>query len=217
MLAALFSCQAAEIAPGQYVVENNSLARTLSIADGKLRTVKILNKLSGATIALTNAAEFRLRLSQGTDKPETAVTLTSSDFQVLETAPHKNGLTFTLTNSVQRLGVEVSYELATNDFFMRKRIAIVSGKAVTLERIDVEELEIADAYQPYTTREITSKAPGKWNPGLGQPLYTSNSATFWGIEFPAADNQVKNGSLYAGYFWGRTIQPGQPYQTYSAV
>lgn len=221
LLAAAIGCRAAEIAPKQYVVENHSFARTFSIADGSLRTAKIVNKLSGATILLTNEPEFRLRFSQGTDRPETAVTLTSSDFQVVKVAPYESGThhgwTFALTNGAQQLGVEVSYESAPDDFFMRKRLVIASGRAVTLERIDVDDLNIKDAYQPYTTREITANAPGRWNPGLGQPLYTSNSATFWGVEFPAADNQVRAGSLHAGYLWGRKIQPGEPHQTYAAV
>lgn len=218
---AAICCRATEIAQKQFVLENNSLARTLSITGGKLQTVQIINKLSGATIVLTNAPEFRLRLSQGTDKPETQITLTSSDFQVVAVAPYENGkqhgFAFTLTNSVKQLGAKVFYELSPDEFFMRKRLVIASAKAITLERIDVDDLKIADAYQPYTTREITANASGRWNPGLGQPLYTSNSATFWGIEFPAADNQVRDGSLYDGYLWGRKISAGEIYQTYSAV
>ncbi|TAK94642.1 MAG: hypothetical protein EPO07_16425 [Verrucomicrobia bacterium] len=179
------------------------------------------NKLSGATVAPAKSPEFRLRLSQGTERPETAVALTSADFRVLKFAPHESQsrqeLTFALTNEVHQLGVEVSYELSGADHFMRKWLEIISGKAVTLERIDVEVLNLPDAWQPFTNREITANAPGRWNPGLGQPLYTSNSATFWGVEFPAADNYVRDGGLYTGYLWGRKLQPGQPYRTYAAV
>jgi hypothetical protein len=221
MLAATIYCLGMQVSANQYTLENNSLARTLSTEGGILRTVQIVNKLSGVIVTPVSAPEFRLRLAQGTDRPETAMTLTSSDFRVVTDAPYENGkcqgLTFTLTNADHQLRVEIFYELAPNDFFMRKRLVVTSGKAVTLERVDIEALGLKDAYQPYTTREITANAPGRWNPGLGQPLYTSNSATFWGVEFPAADNKVQDGSLYAGYLWGRAIQPGQSYQTYSAV
>jgi hypothetical protein len=217
LFAAAVGCPAAEVLRDRYVLENNSLARTFSTKDGVLRTVQIANKLAGVTVVPDSAPEFRLRLSEGTDRPGTAVTLTSSDFKILTATPHENGLTFELTNSARQLFIKISYELAPADFFMRKRITIVSGKSVTLERADVEALKLKDAYQPYTTREITANAPGRWNPGLGQPLYTSNSATFWGVEFPAADNQVRDRSLYTGYLWGRAIQPRQSYETYSAV
>jgi len=213
--------QAADAARSQYVLENASLSRTISMANGVLTTAQILNKKSGVRMVPTASPEFRLRFSAGTDRPETAATLTAADFRVLNATPSENAgrqrLAFVLTNAVHQVGVEVAYELATGDSFLRKRLAISSGKSVILERVDVEALGLRDAYQPYTNRDITANAPGRWSPGLGQPLYTSNSATFWGVEFPAADNQVKEGSLYAGYLWGRGLQPGKVWQSYAAV
>src|SRR5438045_5334360 len=87
-LKVITNCPAAEVAQDRYVLENNSLARSFSIKDGKLQTVQIVNKLSGTTIVPSTAPEFRLRLSQGTDKPQTAVTLTSSNFRVLSADSH---------------------------------------------------------------------------------------------------------------------------------
>ena len=201
----------------QHVLENAFLRRTISTQDGVLRTVEIVNKRSGVTDKPLTAPEFRLRLSQGTHRPETAFTLTSADFRIVNVAPAKDTLTFTLENSAHQLTVYVRYELAPADFYLRKRLVITSGKPVTLERIDVEALGLQDAYQPYTVRDITARAAGKWSPGLGQPLYGSKSATFWGIEFPAADNQVKDGLLLAGYLWGRELRAGQPYRSYASV
>jgi hypothetical protein len=86
---------------------------------------------------------------------------------------------------------------------------------MTLERIDVEAVTLADAEQPYQIKCIY--AQGKWSPGLGQPLYTTQSGTFWGIEFPAAYNYVEDRRLTCGYLWGRTLEPGQTYITYRAV
>jgi hypothetical protein len=200
-----------------YILENASLARTFSIEGGILRTVEIVNKLAGTTTTPTSAPEFRLRFSLGTDRPDTAYTLTAADFRATVKEQSKDTLVFTLENAAHYLHVEVRYELPPKDFFLHKRLVITSGKPVTLERIDVEMLGLKDAYQPYTIRDITSRAPGQWSPGLGQPLYGSRSGTFWGIEFPAADNQVKQGMLLAGYLRGREIQPGVPYHTYAAV
>jgi hypothetical protein len=213
------ACCASEAA--QFVLENDSLARALSTDHDVLRTTQILNKRAGVTVVPEIAPEFRLRVSQGTVERGSATTLTSADFRVVKVAPFESGtrkgLTATLTNADLRLSIELTYELGRDDFFMRKRLAMISGKPLILERVDVEALDLKDAYQPYTTREITSRAPGRWNPGLGQPLYTSNSGTFWGIEFPAADNQVKEGLLCAGYLLGRSLKPGESYQSYAAV
>lgn len=212
---------AAESARASFVLENAALARSFSTADGVLRTIRIVNKLSGVTATPGRSPEFRLRVSQGTDRPETALTLTAADFRIVTQPAQPVGarreLAFTLTNTLHQLGVTVVYELAGDDPFMRKRLDIVTGQPVVLERLDVEALQLSDAWQPFGEREITAKAAGRWNPGLGQPLYTTNSAMFWGVEFPAADNQVQQGMLWAGYLWGRKIQPGQSCRSYSAV
>lgn len=205
----------------EFILENDSLARTVSTDRGVVRTIQIVNKRAQVTTAPDSSPEFRLRIAPDTNNPAAAVTLTSSDFHVLNAALVTNvdakDLKIALTNVEHSLGLELIYNLGNNDFFMRKRLTVASAKPVILERIDVETFGLKDAYQPYTLREITSHASGKWNPGLGQPLYTSQSGTYWGIEFPAADNQVKDGLLSAGYLWGRIIYPGKPYQSYAAV
>lgn len=201
----------------RYTLENQSLGRAFSTAGGVLRTVEIINKRAGNSTKLAGATEFRLRFSLGADKPATQFTLTASDFKVLATKPEDGAVLFQLENAQHQLRVEVRYDLNPGDFFLRKRLTITNAQPLVLERIDVEALEMADAWQPYTTRDITANSPGKWSPGLGQPLYATNSATFWGIEFPAADNQVKGGTLSAGYLLGRELKAGQPYQTYAAV
>ena len=204
-------------ADDRHVLENKCLGRVLSTEGGTLRTIEIVNKLAGTTAKPAAVPEFRLRLSQGTSRPETAFTLTAADFKVVKAGETKGALIFNLENAERQLRVEVRYELSPDDFYLRKRLVVTSAKPITLERIDVEALTLPDAYQPYTVRQITASAAGKWSPGLGQPLYTSKSATFWGIEFPAADNQVKEGALAAGYLWGRELKADQPYQTYAAV
>ena len=204
-------------ADDRYGLENQFLGRAVSTAGGTLRTVELVNKRAGSTAQPTGAPEFRLRLSQGTQRPDTAFTLTAADFKIITVALGKEALVIGLENAAHQLRVDVRYELKPDDFYLRKRLTITSAQPVTLERVDVEALDMADAYQPYTTRDITANAPGKWSPGLGQPLYASNSATFWDIEFPAADNQATGNTLSAGYSWGRELKAGQPYQTHAAV
>ena len=126
-------------------------------------------------------------------------------------------MTVALTCASRPVRVTVEYRLEPDDFFMRKRLTVTCGEPLVLERADVEALGLADAVQPYTVRQITANAPGKWSPGLGQPLYGAKSATFWGVEFPAADNRVADGELTAGYLYGRALEPRQPYVTHASV
>lgn len=216
---AALALSASSVAEETFTLENDSLARIISVDHGILRTTQIDNKRAHVTETPAAAPEFQLRISGGAKGP--AVVLTAPDFHVvaanLATNAATKTLAVTLTNLDRKLGVEVVYELKNDDFFMRKHLNLVSEDSIVLERVDVEAFNLKDAYQPYTLREITSRAPGRWNPGLGQPLYTSKSGTFWGIEFPAADNHVANGLLEAGYLWGRAIASAGRYQSYNAV
>lgn len=202
-------------------LSNKQLSRTFTVSQGVLRTTEISNKRANTTWTVPAAAEFKIRVSQGTELVEGDEYLTSADFvctnqksYALENAAGQ-GVEFTLNNKQRQITVVVRYELKESDFYMRKWLEIESQKPITLEYIEVESIPAADAYQPYTTRHIHAR--GSWRPGLGQPLYTTQTGTFWGIEFPAAVNTVENGVLQCAYYWGRQITPGQKYKTYAAV
>ncbi|HOR96829.1 MAG TPA: hypothetical protein PLZ74_00475 [Kiritimatiellia bacterium] len=205
----------------RFTIENHALRRTLTTEGGVLRTEEIENKLNKSVTPLSQAPEFRLRFSEGTHRPETAFTLTSADFELatIKQAPRKDSepLSFTLRNAKHGITIAVAFSVNATDAFLHKQLTVTSGKPITLERIDVDALTLPDAYQPYTTREITAQAPARWSPGLGQPLYGAKSATFWGVEFPAADNLVNEKLLLSGYLWGRQLQAGVPYKSYRAV
>lgn len=211
------------VAAETFELENAALKRSFSTENGILRTTRIVNKLAKAEAVPASCPEFRLRLSQGTDKEGTDVELTSADFRCEMASyfplPAKDkpgkGLVAHLVNAEHQLTVDVTYTLWEQDFYLRKRLVVTSAKPVTLERIDVEALSLADAVQPYKVKCIYAR--GKWSPGLGQPLYTTTSGTFWGVEFPAADNTVAGQALTCGYLWGRRLEPGQPYTSYQAV
>ncbi len=202
----------------KFVIENGSIARTIEIIDGKLQTTVIKNKVAGKVIHPQNNLEFQLQISQGTDLEGTDVFLNSQNFsvkKVLVDKPQK--LSFLLSNKSHKLEVEVVYELNANDNFMNKYLNIRSEKPVTLERIDVESIALEDIEQPYQMKQITAWGPAEWRPGLGQPLYTKHSATFWGTEFPASYNFVKDQTAYCGYLWGKEIKNSEVYTSYKSV
>ena len=198
-------------------LENRFMKRELAVDGGVLVTRSIENKLAGKTLVPCGGSEFRLRISGGTDTPDTDVVLTAADFKVERLRQTKEGAVARLINAKHGLVVEVRYSLALNERYARKQLVLTASKPLTLERIDVEALAFKDAHQPYTLKKITARAGGQWSPGLGQPLYTTESATFWGIEFPAASNFVENNELRCGYLWGRALKAGNPYSTYPAV
>lgn len=222
MSLALHAAVEVEISERGAVLSNGYMARVLQTSTGRLTTSEIINKLAGIKAVPTQCDEFRLRLSQGTDKPNTALWLTSADFEVTELKEYVptgavggKGIAATLFNRSHKITVIVCYELQPDDFYMHKFLKITTATAMTLERIDVDAICFKDADQPYQLKCIYAR--GKWSPGLGQPLYTTESGTFWGIEFPAAYNYVNGNRLTCGYLWGRTLEPDQAYITYKAV
>ncbi|SFB52325.1 alpha-galactosidase [Algoriphagus aquimarinus] len=203
------------------VLENDYLSRTISVADGTLSTIAIVNKINGKTITPSDHNEFKLRISKGTSEVNGDITLTAKDFEVVNFNISKENnsqtLVVELQNKKHKLKVDVHYELADNESYARKYLKITSEKNITLERIDVDAISANGAYQPYTLKEITTQGPANWKPGLGQPLYERESATFWGIEFPAATNEVVNQELNCGYLWGNELNANQTYTSYKSV
>ena len=202
------------------VLGNRYISRIFSVTEGYLKTAEINNKLAHTIIKPLDCPGFSLRISQGTHITGTDVILTGKDFVFVDSneykLPNGKGICFNLKNQKYDLKVAVHYELKDDDAFMRKYLKISSGKAITLERINVDVIA-ADSEQPYKLKQITARGRGQWKPGLGQPLFTTQTATFWGIEFPAAYNFVRDNTMYCGYLWGREIQKNTIYTSYKAV
>lgn len=202
----------------EFVIENESLSRTICIDKGKLRTKKLKNKISDKELIPQNNIEFQLRISEGTHVENSDIVLTSLDFnfkKVMRNTPSE--LIFLLLNKAHKLEVELHYSLSEENSYMNKFLKIKSEKPVTLERIDVETIALEDIYQPYQMKQITAWGPAEWRPGLGQPLYTKQSATFLGTEFPASYNFVENNTAFCGYLWGKEIKAGEIYTSFKSV
>jgi len=198
-----------------FSLENKNIKRTLN-TDDALVTTEIVNKRAGQKLTPTACVEFALRISQGTDKVGTDVNLTSRDFEVLKVVEKTpSEAVVKLLNKKHGLKVTAHYSLNGDDFYLRKRLEITSDRPVCLERVDVEAISFKDANQPYQTQQINARGP--WRPGLGQPLFTTKTATFWGVEFPASVNFVQGEKLRCGYLHGRMLKPGETYSTYSSV
>ncbi|MCA9265270.1 MAG: hypothetical protein KDA60_15525, partial [Planctomycetales bacterium] len=202
-------------------LENRFLRRELSTSDGVARTTRIVNLLDGRQLIPTDSNEFRIRLSHSTASLEPDVELTCTDFEIDDITSTREGtvqhLTVQLTCRDRQLRAALHYHLDDNEPFLRKYLELTAAEAWVLERVDVESHAIQEAYQPYQLRAITAQGEANWKPGLGQPLYTHKCGTYWGIEFPAADNFVRDGNIHCGYLYGRQLEPNRTYRSYCAV
>lgn len=204
-----------------YTVENRYIARTLQVSDGVLSTKVLLNKEAGTKLLPINCDEFLLHL---TLLDHTEKVLSNKDFKVISVSTYTNpvysqskGYKFLLQDKKNNISLTVCYELAKEDTYCRKHIEINSGQDIILKKIDVEAISFKDAYQNYTLKQLTAKGPSQWKPGLGQPVYTTRTATFWGIEFPASRNEVNKQKVTCGYLSGKSIKKGELYISYNSV
>ena len=201
-----------------YTLSNSHINKTIEVQDGVLKTTQIENKSTGEKIPIHTKVEFLLRVSEGTDQPNTSETLSSVDFvldRVLDNSPHR--LTFLLKEKQGKMSVELTYTLDENEFYTRKFLKIKTEINLVLERIDLDVID-GGLVQPYQLKRITAQGPAQWKPGLGQPLFGQNTPIFMGIEFPASDNFVDSDqTAYCGYLWGKSLKAGDTYLTYSSV
>ncbi|HET9570288.1 MAG TPA: hypothetical protein VFP20_02615 [Bacteroidales bacterium] len=204
-----------------FKLENQYLCRVISTRDGILKTIRIQNKRIKKDLNPLSCNEFSLRISKGVGSEGTDQILTNKDFLVKDTQHYQlkdcqgTGYLVRLKNESENITLEVYYELAESDFYCRKYIKVIPASSLTLERIDVEDLEAVDALQPYTVNKIYAR--GEWKPNLGQPLYTKESALFLGIEFPAAVNTVVGNRMQCGYLVSKDLKPGEAYCSYKSV
>jgi len=142
-------------------VGNQALIREVSIEHGVLRTVALNNHLTGERLALPAAEEFSLTCSVAGAPP---VTLTSADLEMvgskLSTTNHVQELRVKLKKQGAPLAVEVRYWARENEAWMRKELCITATSDVVIDRIDVEQLAVSDAYQPYRANQLTATGSG---------------------------------------------------------
>jgi hypothetical protein len=185
---------------------NDYLERVVEIADGSVRTVRLVNKLSGRTHEV-RGDEFEVKLifervgyEFGGENP---LVLASRDLKVtsheVQDAPgggKRAVYHLVLPKSPQeKTGLEatLTYELNPEDYFTRQWIELkTTGKG---------------------TFFIDSVAPSKneWRAddfhlgGFGQPLFSDD--LFMGLEYPTSINTAENSSVSLGGIVGLNIPP----------
>ena len=185
---------------------NGFLERTLEVADGSVRTVRLVNKLSGRTHEV-RGDEFEVKLifeRVGYDfGGENPLVLTSRDLKVMshevQDAPgggKRAVYHLVLPKSPQeKTGLEATlvYELNPEDYFTRQWIELkTTGRGTFF--ID----SIAAARNEWRADDFHLG-------GFGQPLYSDD--LFMGLEYPTGINTAEQSSVSLGGIVGLNIPP----------
>ncbi len=96
--------------------------------------------------------------------------------------------------------ITIKYDLMKGEFFGHKKIKfnLKNGKKVSIKKLAVEDILFF-----YGNNQSIIKAKIFAN-GLGQPVYLND--TFWGVEWPVAENKFKNNHLKLVHKPGWDIQ-----------
>lgn len=147
---------AAPSASDTIILENGNFRRTIH-TKGTIATTSLLNKLDGKTLTPTDARAFVIHLKGGK-------TLTPSDFSIrsqLSGTRSIGGKPQTVTEIVMSseqpaAEAKLVYRFGDGDPYCRKSLEITPANDLEVTRIDLESLNLPQAYQPYTLSQITS-------------------------------------------------------------
>lgn len=224
LVAILFVCVqlglakvASAASPDGIVLTSSYLRRQVLDSEGKLRTGKVLNHLGKLSAQVERGDEFAIELlSEGESTRYTA-----TDFEVegheLNSKDGISSVVVKLSSSKAPVDVLIKYWVTDNEAWMRKCLVVTAKEDVVIERVEIENLKVPGAYQPYQADQLLAKGRMMWRPPLGQPLYVKGLGAWWGTEFPAARNEVNDGILVCGYSTEVVLQKGESYTSYNAV
>lgn len=198
-------------------VGNDRIARIVSWNGGRLTTRAIENRLAHRQVDCSDGDEFSLTVRVEGSVAEHR--LTATDFTASESPPVLGDTTLEvrLSGKTAPLDLTVRYFAKAGEPWMRKHLVVTAREPLHITKVEVENLGVADAYVPYHANQLTARGPAKWRPPLGQPLYTQTSGLWWGVEFPAARNEVRDGTLVCSYLTDVDLKAGETWSSHAAA
>ena len=193
-------------------IENAGLKKFLEIKNDKIVSCKIYNKLSGLTLeAKDGSEEFIVCFKNGIlAKKE----IKASELKITETEKlYENDIEkfiisfkpFKVRDS--KVALKLVYSYREDSYVMKKHIELSmekrGNKPVILDYIDFESLAFDDSLNNWCIpKQSDSHVPG-YALEMGQPLYVDS--LFFGIEFPAALNKIKENVTSLRYYSGKKL------------
>ena len=163
---------------------NNSLELWFSTKENQCKAVRLVNRLAGRTVPLRSDD-----LMIGLEGRE-AIRLADFTFKQAreETLPAGQRLTLQFERASEGLRLDIVYELGHADFFLRRRLELTPKDALALRQVDLWAVGVEGTCS---------------HQGFGGPVLLDD--TFWGVEFPAGQNQFAAGIVKLTQFPGRKV------------
>ncbi len=188
----------------ELTVQTPAVQRVLVEADGRLKTDRIVNRLTGKALQ-TSGPEFVITYADGQ-------TATSDDFRVVALQGTDSGAVARLHHAELSLTAEITYT-GGKQLWAYKQIRFTNdgSERLLLRTVELEHLKVAEEKITFAVDRNFPQI-SDW----GQPVYTES--LWFGVEFPATrSSATEDGFIFLRHHPGIEIPPGESYQTKRAV
>lgn len=202
---------AINITQKSYTIENQFLKKEVFINKKRIISGKITNKVSGSYLdGLDRSEEFCLCFKCGLISQEVKSSELKIEKEEIESIGTFEKLTVTFKSIRIRnsdIVIKAVYELSGFERFFKKYIDISFGKKGT-KNIVLDYIELSDTQFGSTLKSWCLPEQKKSHiPGvllsLGQPVYVDSF--YFGCEFPAALNTIKDNTVSVRTYSGKTL------------
>ncbi|MBR2954363.1 MAG: hypothetical protein IKC45_08285 [Clostridia bacterium] len=219
----------AYIEDNQVVIGNDYIERRFSTKDNRLTTTEIINKRDGGkTVEFKNySAEFVIAFKVKKLMFSSTEFLSSNNLILENVNVFKRRVEFVFKrcsyNGAKITFIE-SIEINDDDHYMHKYIEMVVAPEeqhlITVDYIDCEHILIGNNEKTWTIGDIEPAYLTSYHSALGQPVYVDS--LFFGSEFPLAENNIQNDTLFIRYFSGKrfdmlNLNCGHTFKTWNTV
>lgn len=193
------------------IIGNDFIERRFSTKDNRLVTTEIVNKrISGKKTVKFNdfSAEFFVAFKVKKLFGYKNEFLSSNSLELDKVNVLKRRVEFVFkpyAYNGARITFVVNVEIEDNSHYMRKYVEVMIDpdrqEYITIDYIDGEHISVKNIEQKWTIGDIEKAYLSKYHSALGQPVYLNG--LFFGTEFPIAENNLDDTTLYCRYFTGK--------------
>lgn len=220
----------AYIEDDKVIIGNDYIERRFSIKNDHLVTTEIVNKrIDGEkTIKFNNySAEFIVAFKVKKLIGYATEFLSSNNLKLDNVNVFKHRVEFIFKRcsyNGARITFIESIEIGDDDHYMHKYIEMVVAPEeqhlITIDYIDCEHIRIDEPEQKWTIGDIEPAYLTSYHSALGQPVYINGF--FLGSEFPLAENNLQENTVYMRYFSGKrfdmlNLNCGHTFKTWNTV
>ena len=220
----------AYIEENEVIIGNAYIERRFSIKDDRLVTTEIINKIADGERKIkfkSYSAEFVVAFKMKKTVGSSTEFLSSNSLKLDNVNVFKHRVEFVFRRCYYN-GAKITFiesvEIGDDDHYMRKYIEMVIAPEeqhlITIDYIDNEHILIDIPEQQWRIGNIEPAYLSPYHSALGQPVYING--LFLGLEFPLAENNIENNTVYLRYFSGKrfdrlNLNCGHTFKTWSSV